>query len=345
MTSAEFVADRSERGRGEALAAYRRLFREAAAAAVGFELPDIAGELREGETIKFLLRLHDGRESESVIIPMRTTGGAIHHTLCVSSQIGCAMGCTFCETGQMGLLRDLSAGEILAQWFVARHVYGAPIRNIVFMGMGEPMENFDSVERAIRVLTDRNGPAIAPAHIAVSTVGRVAGIDRYRQLASEPGLRQLKLAISVNAPRDAVRSSIMPINRAEPMHVLRAAMERWLAAGLSSILVEYVLIPGVNDATTDAGQLADFLRGLSCKLNVIPYNPRRNSPWPAPSEERVKEFIAALRQRGLFVKRRRTLGRSVMAACGQLGNELIRRRKLVAVTAHEKAPHGGAECV
>jgi 23S rRNA (adenine2503-C2)-methyltransferase len=237
------------------------------------------------------------------------------------------MGCTFCETGRLGLMKSLSAAEIIAQWFIARHHFRGPIGNIVFMGMGEPMENIEAVVQSIRIFTDRNGPAIAPSHIAVSTVGRIAGIDRYRELASEPGLRQLKLAISINAPNDEIRSSIMPINRAEPMGELRQAMERWRNAQLSAILVEYVLIPDVNDRAEHADELAEYLRGIACKVNVIPYNPRRDSPWPAPSEERVKAFIERLRAAGMFVKRRRTLGRSVMAACGQLGNEKIRQRR------------------
>jgi len=356
MTSRDYV-DAADGRAHEQLAEYRGLFRTGAAPGVELRLPEVAGEVREGETIKFLLSLENGLESESVIIPMKGRDGAMNHTLCVSSQVGCAMGCTFCETGRMGLLRNLSAAEIIAQWFVARHHYKVPIRNIVFMGMGEPMENMDAVIQAIRIFTDRNGPAIAPAHIAVSTVGRIAGIDRYRELACEPGLRQLKLAISINAPNDAIRSTIMPINRAEPMGELRKAMERWCGVGrvsdppvverlpepqvtaqravvsptvrttLSPILIEYVLIPGVNDLPEHADGLVEYLRGLACKANVIPYNPRRDSPWPAPSEESVQTFIERLRSAGLFVKRRRTLGRSVMAACGQLGNENIRRRR------------------
>lgn len=332
MTSEDFLAASDSRP-GKRLAEYRSAYRMGAVPATELQLPAIAGEVREGDTVKFVLALEDGFETESVIIPMRSRRGGVSHTLCVSSQVGCAMGCTFCETGRMGLMKNLSAAEIIAQWFIARHHYKAPIRNIVFMGMGEPMENIDAVMQSIRIFTDRNGPAIAPSHIAVSTVGRIAGIERYRRLASEPGLRQLKLAISINAPNDTIRSSIMPINRAEPMSELRKAMERWCGeprtlAARSPILIEYVLIPGVNDLPVHADELAAYLRGLACKVNVIPYNPRRDSPWPAPSEESVQAFIARLRGEGMFVKRRRTLGRSVMAACGQLGNQNMRLRKL-----------------
>jgi 23S rRNA (adenine2503-C2)-methyltransferase len=328
VTSAEAVGLAAAHGidRAAALDAYRRFHRAGAADAAWIDQPAylIGAVIEEGATRKFTLRLADGRETESVILPMRSRVGRLSHTLCLSSQVGCAMGCAFCETARMGLLRGLSPAEIVSQWFIARHVLGAPVRNIVFMGMGEPMENLEAVMQAIRVLTDRNGPGLAPADIAVSTVGRVGGIRRLAAFASQPGFRRLKLAVSINAPNDAVRSSIMPINRAEPLEALFDAIRLWQERGMP-VLLEYVVIPGVNDQPSHADELAARVRDLACKVNVIPYNPRRDSPWPAPADEVVDAFVERLRGHGVFVTRRRTLGRSVMAACGQLGNPDVRR--------------------
>jgi 23S rRNA (adenine2503-C2)-methyltransferase len=197
------------------------------------------------------------------------------------------------------------------------------------MGMGEPMDNLDNVIQAIAVLTDRNGAAIAPARVSVSTVGRIEGIRRLAALVRHEGFHKLRLAVSINAPNDAIRSSIMPINRGTPMAELMKAMLEWPTDGRQRVLIEYVLIPGVNDAPEHAAELCDYLRRLKCTVNVIPYNPRRNSPWPAPTDESVRQFVQQIHDRGQFVKRRQTLGRSVMAACGQLGNPAIRRRRLI----------------
>jgi 23S rRNA (adenine2503-C2)-methyltransferase len=160
-------------------------------------------------------------------------------------------------------------------------------------------------------------------------VGKTAGIERLAQLAREDGFHKLRLAVSINAPNDEIRSRIMPINRSTPMAKLMQAMLNWPTDGRQRVLIEYVLIPGVNDALEHADQLCDYLKPLKCTVNVIPYNPRRNSPWPAPPEETVRQFVQRIHERGQFVKRRQTLGRSVMAACGQLGNPTVRRRQFV----------------
>ena len=283
----------------------------------------------EGDTTKFLIRHDDGLETESVILPHTSRAGRPRKTLCVSSQVGCALGCTFCETAQMGLMKHLTPEQIVGQWYVARHELGVPITNIVFMGMGEPLDNVEAVIQAIRVLTDRDGPCIAASRIGVSTVGHVAGLARLAELVREEGFHRLGLAVSVNAPNDAIRSRIMPINRAANMATLRDALMEWPGRGTAPILVEYVVIPGVNETPDHARELCEYLRPLQCKLNVIPYNPRRDSPWPAPSEAVVDAFIAAAVDEGQLVRRRVTMGRSVMAACGQLGNEHVRGRKRV----------------
>src|SRR5690606_5502029 len=198
--------------------AYRRLFREGATYHTGIQVAvgPIIRELREqsaeGEVIKFVLPLADADgpskfplETESVLIPMVGRGGTLSYPLCVSSQVGCAMGCTFCETAQMGLLRSLQAHEIVAQWFAAAHMVGIRPRNVVFMGMGEPMDNIENVIQAIRVLGDHNGAAMALSKITVSTVGRVDGLKRLARQVREPGWHRLGLAVSVNAPSDEVR--------------------------------------------------------------------------------------------------------------------------------------------
>jgi len=303
----------------------------------------------EGDVHKFLLPVAptaaggmsgEALETESVVIPMRRLNETTH-TLCVSSQVGCAMGCTFCETAQMGLIRSLTPREIVAQWWAARHHLGHAIKNIVFMGMGEPLDNLDNVITAIEILTDHRGPALARSGITISTVGRLDGLARLGELIQQPGWRGLNLAVSVNAPNDEIRSRIMPINRAMPLAELVRVLEAWPMRKNGAICAEYVLIPGVNDGVEHAAQLCHLLRNIRCCVNVIPYNPRRGSEWQAPTEESVDAFLRELESHGQFCKRRRTKGRESMAACGQLGNENIRRRKLVTLSVVRESDQAG----
>ncbi len=303
----------------------------------------VARRLVDGDLIKFVQPTSLGFETESVIIPMRGAPRQQRVTtrewrsLCVSSQVGCALGCTFCETAQIGLRQNLDAGQIVGQFLAARRTFadwsaapadalpGTPsgeIKNVVFMGMGEPMDNLDAVLQAVRVLTDPHGLSLGRDRITISTVGRTAGIRRL----AEQGWKRINLAVSLNAPNDAIRSQIMPINRAEPMAALRAAMIAFPARRAQPIMIEYVLIPGVNDAPEHADELVAYLRPIRCCVNVIPYNPRRDSPWPAPREEAVVQFLDRLQAAGQFAKRRITKGRDHMAACGQLGNRAFARR-------------------
>jgi 23S rRNA (adenine2503-C2)-methyltransferase len=286
----------------------------------------VVRHVQEGELIKFVQRTATGLEIESVLVPMcgrwRTW-----QTLCVSSQIGCARGCAFCETGQLGLLRNLTAGEIVGQVVAAQRDFGR-VRNVVFMGMGEPFDNFDAVIQAVRVLNDRSGLSFSHERIALSTVGRVAGIGKLAAL----GWRRINLAVSLNAPSDEIRTRLMPINRLEPMAALRDALLAYPLRNCQYFMIEYVLIPGVNDAPEHARELADYLRPLRSVVNVIPYNPRRDSPWPAPSEEAIARFLAALDETGQTCKRRITKGREHMAACGQLGSRDLIRREPVRLT-------------
>ncbi|MBS0190048.1 MAG: 23S rRNA (adenine(2503)-C(2))-methyltransferase RlmN [Phycisphaerales bacterium] len=298
--------------------------------------------------------------TESVLIPMIGKRRVRTYTLCVSSQVGCAMGCTFCETAQMGLIRSLTVEEIVQQWYAATHFLKhpeipepvvtpqgleGPVRNIVFMGMGEPMDNLDNVLGAIDVLRDHRGPSIPISKITISTVGRIDGIVKLGEQVRKDGWHRLNLAISLNAADDEIRSRIMPVNRGMPLKDLQKALMDFPVYGGGKLCVEYVLIPGVNDTDEDARKIAEFLAPINddyrvkknastprTLLNLIPYNPRRVSPWPAPSEENVERFLARLIELGVYAKRRRTKGRDLMGACGQLGTEHIRQRKVVPLT-------------
>lgn len=304
---------------------YRRVMRGAHASGPlrGAAAP-VVRSLRDGGLTKFVQSTPRGFETESVIIPMQRNRRC-WKTLCVSSQVGCAMGCTFCETAQLGLREQLSADQIVGQLVAAWRDFGGGVRNVVFMGMGEPFDNFENVVQAVRVMTDPAGLSLARERITISTVGRVAGIRRLAAL----GWRRLNLAVSLNAPNDAIRSQIMPINRADDMATLRAALLEYPLRNCQFIMVEYVLIPGVNDAREHALELADYTRPIKCCVNVIPYNPRRDSPWPAPSEDSVDRFLGWLTEAGQYCKRRVTRGRDHMAACGQLGNRAFARQPAI----------------
>jgi 23S rRNA (adenine2503-C2)-methyltransferase len=302
-------------------------FAETVRAHFHFVLPELIDRVGDGVTYKFLLRLRDGLVSESVVIPMRH-----YKALCVSSQVGCKMGCGFCETAQMGFLRHLTPGEIVAQVMVARHLLQEPIENIVFMGMGEPLDNLDSVLAAIRILSDQRGLSISQSNITVSTVGHVPALKRLAELArlpKEEGFPHLRLAVSLNAPNDEIRSRIMPVNRQWNLAELREVLMSYpLLRRGDFIFFEYVLLPGVNDSPEDALQVAEYLRGLKSCVNLIPYNPRKDSPFAKPTTDSVKRFYLDLMNAGQYCRIRGTKGQDVMAACGQLGmRELSRRRK------------------
>lgn len=347
MTSQQWVDAVGPRVKGRglwALRAYKAFMREGRTddpvfAQVGE--PHVGPVLRresedtpEGVITKFIQELDIERqgvrlEAESVVIPMIGRRGKLAHSLCVSSQVGCAMGCGFCETAQMGLMASLTPAQIVGQWHAARHQLGASPANLVFMGMGEPLDNTDAVLKAIEILTDRSGAGLAMSKVTVSTVGRLDGLARLREAVRQPGWHRLGVSISLNAPNDEIRNQIMPINRAMPMGQLREALLDFPNGTGKPYLIAYVLIPGLNDAMEHADELAEWVKPLRCMLNVIPYNPRRDSPWPAPEEASVDRFVQRLSERGVFVKRRRTKGRGTMAACGQLGNPAIRRRQVV----------------
>ena len=283
----------------------------------GRALP-ISSILEDRGTFKCRLRTQDGHEIESVLIPM---GGRNNRwrTLCVSSQIGCAWGCAFCQTARMGLIRNLEAHEIVGQVRAVRSTFSATVRNVVFMGMGEPLDNLDNVIRAIEELHgDRDRP-IARRRIAVSTVGRSDGLRRLGRL----GWRRLGVAVSLNAPNDRIRSQIMPINRLEPMAELRKAIAAYPVRAGGHVLIGYVLLAGINDQPEHAEELAEYLDGLPTCLNLIPWNPCDDMPFETPAPEVVERFKRILIEAGQLTFRRHTKGLNAVAACGQLGKRKI----------------------
>ncbi len=296
-------------------------------------LPEVVRVIEEpGEegaraTMKAVLRARDGLELECVRIPM----GRGWSTLCVSSQVGCRLACAFCETGKMGLLRDLSAAEIVGQLVVARAVLGWEIRNIVFMGMGEPLDNADQVLAALRVMNDRRGLSYSQERITVCTAGSVDGIRRLGEL----GWKRLDVSISLNAAFDEKRDRIMPINRRVPLAELQAALVAYPRRPGFVFAVNYCLLPGINDGPEDARAVAAWCAPLGRVLvNVIPYNPGTKPLTRPPTEDEIARFLGWLAAEGVAVRRRVTKGRSVMAACGQLGNvELRKQRRALAVVA------------
>jgi 23S rRNA (adenine2503-C2)-methyltransferase len=278
-----------------------------------FSLTTPAVERRETSTDgteKFLLRLNDGRHIESVFIPDTPA-----MTFCISTQVGCAMACAFCLTGKMGLVRNLTAGEIAGQVRVLVREVGLSgvAFNIVLMGMGEPLHNYDETTAAIRILCDKQGLAVPPRRITLSTVGLLPQLER---LAREPIMPNL--AISLHAPTDAQRGELVPINRKYGVAEIVAACRRFPLKKRSRITFEYVLLAGVNDRAEDARKLAKILAGVKAKVNLIPLNAAAGIPFDRPSDEAVDAFARILADHDVTVSVRKSRGRDIRAACGQL---------------------------
>ncbi len=267
---------------------------------------------RDGATHKFVIGLPDGGRVECV--SMRT---ARRLTFCVSSQVGCALKCAFCATGLMGLQRNLRAEEIVAQVLVMgdAHHWEDDRFNIVFMGMGEPLANYDAVVDAVRILNDPLGLNLGTRRITVSTSGLVPQIQR---LAGER--LAVGLAVSLHATDDALRDKLVPVNKRWPLRELLPAAKAFGIATGRRVTLEYTLLGGVNDRPEDADRLAAIARDLPSKINLIPYNPVPGLPWQRPSEAAVEAFAERLYPRAPAVTVRRTLGGEIWAACGQLGN-------------------------
>jgi 23S rRNA (adenine2503-C2)-methyltransferase len=269
-------------------------------------------------TTKFLLALADGRHIEAVYIPDTPA-----QTFCVSTQVGCAMACAFCLTGKMGLVRHLSPGEIVGQVRVLAERTGlsATAFNIVLMGMGEPLHNYDATMKALRILADPKGLDVHPKRVTLSTVGLVPAIER---LATEPLMPNL--AISLHATTDASRDAIVPLNKRYDLDALIDTCRRFPVGKRSRITFEYVMLAGVNDTPEDARRLVGLLNGLRAKVNLLPLNEAPGIPFNRPSDDRVNAFAAILAERGLTVSVRKSRGRDIRAACGQLLVEGMRAR-------------------
>lgn len=259
-------------------------------------------------TEKLALRLTDGIVIECVMIPEDN-----HWTICVSSQAGCAMGCRFCHTATMGFLRDLEVGEIVSQVLIPlREFPERKVRNVVFMGMGEPLLNYDNVVKAINILTDPLGPGISRRRITVSTCGIIPGIARLWDDT------HVGLALSLNAATDDKRNLIMPVNTRYPLAELKHALMNYPLPRRSRITLEYVLLRDINDSIDDARQLVELSRGLRVKVNLIPFNPWPGAPYRAPEENSVEAFRNYLSSRRIATMLRTKRGDDIMAACGQL---------------------------
>jgi 23S rRNA (adenine2503-C2)-methyltransferase len=294
-------------------------------------------------TQKFLWKLHDGALIESVLIPANPTlygERADRHTLCVSTQVGCAYGCRFCASGLEGWKRNLGVEEIVDQVLAVERWHAEQIEsrlevpaaapapvlaaresrkperlidNLVIMGMGEPLANYDNLLRALQILNAPWGGAIGARKITVSTSGLA---PKIRQLADEPF--QFRLAISLHGATDEVRAQIMPVNRKYPLKDLTAACEYFQQRKGKMITLEYILIAGVNDALDQTRPLAQLARRLNAKINLIPYNKVEDLPWVRPTEEAQEAFLAALKKQGVVATLRREKGHDIDAACGQL---------------------------
>lgn len=285
-----------------------RLAREAS-----IELPSVVRRHRSLDgTVRYVLAIGDGKAAniETVFMPEEN-----RQTICISTQAGCAVDCRFCLTATLGLVRNLSAGEIVGQVLVALEDNRAALKpqtNIVLMGQGEPMLNYDAVMAALRILLDPNGAAISPRHAALSTSGIIPGIERLAQEKVRPNL-----AISLNASSNEQRDKIMPINRKYPLEKLLHACRKYPLRPREWLLFEYVLLNGFNDSPEDARRVAKLLANLRAKVNLIPWNPGE-LPFQRPDPARVDEFRRILLEKGVLVFVRDSRGQDVMAACGQL---------------------------
>jgi 23S rRNA (adenine2503-C2)-methyltransferase len=298
--------------------------REKLAASAVIEAPRVVADTTAADgTRKWLIDVGNGNAVETVFIPETDRG-----TLCVSSQAGCALDCKFCSTGKQGFNRNLSTAEIIGQLWIANKALGAApknervISNVVMMGMGEPLANFDNVVTAMRLMLDDNAYGLSRRRVTLSTSGIVPAIDRLRDSCP------VALAVSLHAPNDALRDALVPINRKYPLAELLAACRRYLDKAPRDFLTfEYVMLEGVNDGAEHARQLIRLVREVSCKFNLIPFNPFPNSGFKRSSPEAIRRFAEILISAGLVVTTRKTRGDDIDAACGQLAGKVEDRTR------------------
>lgn len=278
----------------------------------------ISDRLSDDGTRKFLFDVGDGNAIETVFIPEDDRG-----TLCVSTQAGCALECAFCSTGKQGFNRNLSASEIIGQLWQVNRVLGGgtdgerSVSNVVLMGMGEPLANFENSVTALRLMLDDNAYGLSRRRVTVSTVGLVPAIDRLREECP------VALAVSLHAPNDALRDQLLPINRKYPLVELMAACRRYLEkAPRDFITFEYILLEGINDGEQQARELLRLVASVPCKFNLIPFNPFAGSPFRRPRLDRIRRFAEVLLNAGIVTTIRKTRGDDIGAACGQLAGQI-----------------------
>ena len=285
------------------------------------QLPEVvADQLSSDGSRKWLLRLEDGNCIETVFIPEAERG-----TLCVSSQVGCMLNCSFCSTAQQGFNRNLSTGEIIAQvWVAARALDSRAdsnrvISNVVMMGMGEPLLNYDNVVRAMQIMQDDFGFGLSRRRITLSTAGIVPAIRQLRQDCD------VSLAVSLHAPDDRLRNELVPLNRKYPIRELLAACRDYVGEGRRRVTFEYVLLDGINDTDAHARELVRCLQGVPAKVNLIPFNPFPGSSYRRSPGARVDRFFELLNRAGIVTITRKTRGDDIDAACGQLAGDFMDR--------------------
>lgn len=259
-------------------------------------------------TVKYVYELVDGEYIESVL--MKYEHG---YTVCISTQVGCRMGCSFCASGLNGLFRNLTASEMLAQIMAAQRDNGIRVSNVVMMGMGEPLDNFENSVRFLQLVSNDNGMNIGLRHISLSTSGVVSGIKKLKDYNFP-----ITLSISLHAPNDEIRSSMMPVNKKWNVDELLAACREYQKVTTRRISFEYALIEGVNDSNACAEQLAQKLKGIMCHINLIPANPVKENTFKKPDKNKILNFQKKLESLGLNATIRRTLGSDIDASCGQL---------------------------
>lgn len=274
----------------------------------------VTQQVSETGTIKFLFRLADGEAIESVFMPHE-----YGNSVCVSTQVGCKMGCTFCASTIGGMVRDLTAGEIYDQVLTIQQATGQRVGSIVLMGAGEPLDNYDNCIKFIRMISAPYGLNIGVRHITLSTCGWVPGI---RKLAQE-GL-QITLSISLHAPNDQMRSQVMPVNKKYGIQELMQACQEYISITNRRISFEYSLIHGVNDSIETAQELGELLKGMLCHVNLIPVNAVTERGWEKPPHRQIEKFKGVLARMGIETTVRREMGADIDAACGQLRRKMLR---------------------
>jgi 23S rRNA (adenine2503-C2)-methyltransferase len=282
----------------------------------------VSDHLSDDGSRKWLLQLDDGNCIETVYIPEAERG-----TLCVSSQVGCMLNCSFCSTAQQGFNRNLSSGEIIAQLWIAARALGQTvdgerlISNVVMMGMGEPLLNYDNVVRAMGIMLDDFGYGLSKRRITLSTAGVIPAIEQLREDCD------VSLAVSLHAPDDLLRNQLVPLNKKYPIRELLAACKAYVGEGRRRVTFEYVMLAGVNDSDAHARQLVRCLEGVPAKVNLIPFNPFPETRYQRSSGNRIQRFFEILNNAGVVTITRRTRGDDIDAACGQLAGQFQDRTR------------------